>query len=63
MKHIGSTWGQSYSGIVAFRMRYAAHAVKRSLGMMPGDYGFWLTLARWITGSSGCVAGRWSWSR
>ena len=44
-------------------IKNAIRKIKKPLGMLPGDYGFWVTLARKITGSSGCVAGRWSWSK
>ena len=63
MKRIGSTYGETYTGIIMARIQWASQDLRRYLGMMPGDYGFWMTLARRATRSSGYPAGRWIWSR
>ena len=52
---------------IGYAIRDSAHRARRRaqcrLGMLPGDYGFWLTALRAITGTSGCVAGREWWRR
>jgi len=52
---------------IGYAVRNMAYSIRRrirrELGMLPGDYGFWLTLLRALTRTSGCVAGREWWRR